>query len=347
MAGNDPATEALADLPRYKKSRKDRRSVWNAYKKNPNFPSVVPSFWTVLKELFRARKSNLEHPLREQYPIFHIIAGINTALDGDSVQLVEVVSEGLIPGSFIKRIQRARSSGAAFLLTWKSLGLRAINRLFSHRAYSVGLTNQDLKVDGRLMGLRDFPIHDLGHVGFNESVFGSLNQHEKKSHKSFDDSFYEQFRYDDIILRLSERDQLFFDFGYFFYFHESVGNIKWGSEISDFVLTQVITKEKIQIFYQDHFFEHDDFSVNREDFSFIFGDDGKVTVSYLAKPYFFFPYKSFKIVDRLLDEDDMRNHLPIEIEQQIAAAASPDEAKRIAARFAEEFLTPFLQFTTI
>jgi hypothetical protein len=332
LEGNDLATAALNELPQYEMNRKMRQSIWRAYQTDPRFRRARPSTWTILKRISRGRKSLYDGD--DQFPIYDITTGISEALNGDNVSLVERDSRGFLSPHLIEMIQRAHSSGATFLLTWENLGLRAINRLFSQRIYPVGLIDQDVKVDGRVMAPWLFPIHDLYHARFNEILVDSFTQRDGKSPRNFAKIFYEQLRYDDLFSTLSEKEKLLFDFGYFIYFHESHGSAEWGSEIANTILTEEISKERLRKFYRDHFFQH-------ENFSFAFSDDGKVTVSLHGK-YESIEYDtSFRIVQRLLNKDDMLTHLPMEIQQQIAD--HPDKVRAIATGFAQEFLTLFFQ----
>lgn len=86
--------------------------------------------------------------------------------------------------------------------------------------------------------------------------------------------------------------------------------------------------------YRDQF-------LKKEHFSFTFSANGKLKVSYSKGHNDPDEYLSDRLVQRLLNADDMRKHLPLEVESQMAA--KPQKEIEIATRFAEEFLTFFFQ----
>lgn len=95
-----------------------------------------------------------------------------------------------------------------------------------------------------------------------------------------------------------------------------------------------ISKELLQESYRDQF-------LKKEHFSFTFSANGKLKVSYSKGHNDPDEYLSDRLVQRLLNADDMRKHLPLEVESQMAA--KPQKEIEIATRFAEEFLTFFFQ----
>lgn len=99
-----------------------------------------------------------------------------------------------------------------------------------------------------------------------------------------------------------------------------------------------ISKELLQESYRDQF-------LKKEHFSFTFSANGKLKVSYSKGHNDPDEYLSDRLVQRLLNADDMRKHLPLEVESQMAA--KPQKEIEIATRFAEEFLTFSFRSTTI
>lgn len=218
-AGVSLADEVITQLENYSRDRKKRGSVWTRFIEHPHYRQLVPPLWKSVgkfaAEIFNRPYKTYTHPL------FDIIEGINAALDGDSVGIVTAVSNDHLPDTVTNLIHQAKASGASFFLTWQELGLTALNRLFSHRAYPIGLVNQKTNIDGSSYNPQQVPLHDIFHVYRNEKTIKLFTQQDGKLLENFAEIFYRQIDYDLLAPNFSESDQILFDFGYFVYFHES------------------------------------------------------------------------------------------------------------------------------
>lgn len=258
------------------------------------------------------------------YFIFYLLQGILSVSSGLSA-VIKSASLDTMPNDLIEVLLRSSDYGATFVPTWEPLGLPAINLMYAHAIYPVGLVDSDVMVDGLPHNPVEFTLHDLDHIQPYENLIHPQQKIGRESPLTFSIPFYHQFNYRNNLARTSPNERLLYDFAHFLYFHESLGNLEFA--YGPFKNINVAT---LQDYYRSSFLNHDNFK-------FEFGINGQVKVLYRKKPGSFFP----GLVDRLLERSDMRSQLPLEIEAQIKA--SPDKAQEIIGHFAEKFLTLFFQ----
>ncbi|MCB0363629.1 MAG: hypothetical protein KDD35_12960, partial [Bdellovibrionales bacterium] len=262
------------------------------------------------------------------YFMYYLLQGVLSLNKGDNFGVTRHACRGSIPEELLEILEQAHDYGMSFLPTWEPLGIRAINRLYALRFYPVGLMDHDVKADGARMNRMKFLEHDLKHAIIYERIIRPSPQEEGRPPPNiFTQQFYRQFNYHANISRMSPNDQLLYDLGHFLYFHEGLGLSVFGHDLS-----WSIPKNNLQEFYRSTYFH----GLSSE-FRFEFSPSDEIRVLRRQDPKVLIR----NLVYRLLDENDMRHQLPLEIETLIKN--SPDKADEIVGNFAEKFLTLFFR----
>lgn len=213
-----------------------------------------------------------------------------------------------------------------FIVTWRDVGLRAINRLISKKILLIGLIDKDVFVDGRKLTDIEFTEHDVDHAHALELLIN--NTFETIWGKdSFSYDFFMKFNYDKLIHNLNEAQRVLLDIAYYLTFHEGAGSSTFGYDIS--LITKPVTILKVQEAYRNSF---------KKSFEINFDPTIQVTVS----KWEFEKNDPRSIINRFLNKNDMLFTLPPEIQSKIRS--NPSHAKQIVADFLSEAFSLFYNF---
>jgi hypothetical protein len=219
---------------------------------------------------------------------------------------------------------KARDPDSRYFVTWKRIGIRAVNRLVSNRIKFAGFF--DGYADGRHFTKRQFLQHDLSHA---------YSTHESTSVYPFDIKLFDKVRYESIVESLSENDRVLFDIGYFLFYFERIAN---GLHFNEIDLNN-LTLERVQSIYA-HLIDSYTSGIG------IVFENGhpkaevikerKLPLVYIQPSF----EKKFRLVNRFLNKKDLYGLLPRQVKFEIRNQPSDQD---IVGDFVEKSLTLFLQ----
>lgn len=233
---------------------------------------------------------------------------------------------------YLKKVDRAphqettiiQESGN-FYVTYRDLGIRAINRLTDANLSPMGLMKAPKKVDGKKYGITEFFEHDFEHAMLLKTLRDLSFELVDRSGRSLAD-FHKSFSYQEAVTKMSETERMYFDMGYFLSFHENyMVNFVTSLSVMLRVSDGVMTKGTIQRAMKQNNLFGLEFSGERVSSDLIGGA--------AMNP----------LVNRFLSRGDLFLNLPVELQAKISQIHKPIEKAEVVKSFIESSLESFFQ----
>jgi hypothetical protein len=213
-----------------------------------------------------------------------------------------------------------------FFITWKDLGIQAINKLVYHRVPFVGLVEGTVTVDGGFYDALGFFHHDLIHFHISEER--STNKSPIYGPDRFSQRHFQALNYDQIVSELNPSDRVLFDVAYFVFFHEAFGQTI-GLQVT--ATAEDFSVERLREIYKRSFPNFLEMS---------FDPSTMASLSSFKKD----PAAPSSLVSRFLNKADLALLMPNEVLLLVGSLHSRDKKAEVVTEFLNQCFSLFMTY---